>query len=42
MDYAQTWALIGVLAAVVFGMMTIVTTMFTHILRTEIGSVHGP
>jgi hypothetical protein len=38
-DAAQTWAVIGVLAAAFFGTMALIPTMFTHVLRTEIGSV---
>lgn len=41
MDTAQVWAVIGVVAAAFFGMMTIVTTLFTRVLRTEIGGLRG-
>ena len=35
----QVWTLIGVFAAGMFGMITIVTTMFTRVVRTEIQSL---
>ncbi|MFT4134916.1 hypothetical protein [Microbacterium sp.] len=39
MDDAQTWAVIGVLAASFLGTMTIISTMFTRVIKTEIGAV---
>lgn len=39
MTEAQTWAALGILTAAFFGMMTIVSTLFTRVLRTEIGGV---
>ena len=35
----QLWTLIGVFAAALFGMLTLMSTMFLRVLRTEIGSV---
>ena len=39
MDEPQVWTLIGVFAAALFGMITIVSTMFVRVVRTEIQSV---
>lgn len=39
MTEPQVWTLIGVFATGLFGMMTLISTMFVRILRTEIGSV---
>ncbi len=33
----QVWVLIGVFAAAIFGMITIVSTMFVQVVRTEFG-----
>ncbi len=35
----QVWTLIGVFAAAVFGMLTIVSTMFIHVVKAEFGRV---
>ncbi|MFL2000617.1 MULTISPECIES: hypothetical protein [unclassified Microbacterium] len=35
----QVWTLIGVFAAMMFGMLTIVSTLFVRVLRVEIGSL---
>lgn len=35
----QVWTLIGVFAAALFGMLTLMSTMFVRVVRTEIGSV---
>jgi hypothetical protein len=35
----QVWTLIGVFAAGMFGMITIVSTMFTRVVRTEIAGL---
>jgi len=35
----QVWTLIGVFAAALFGVLTLMSTMFLRVLRTEIGSV---
>ena len=39
MSEPQVWVLIGVLAAAMFGMITVVSTMVIHILKAEIGSL---
>ena len=39
MNEPQVWTLIGVFAAGMFGMITVVTTMFTRVVRTEIGGL---
>lgn len=36
MNEPQVWTLIGVFSAGMFGMVTVVTTMFTRVLRGEI------
>ena len=41
MDTAQIWAVIGVLAAGFFGMLTITSTFFVRVLRAEIGGVRA-
>ncbi|MCS3843228.1 hypothetical protein [Microbacterium sp. AK031] len=40
MNEPQVWTLIGVLAAGLFGMITLMSTMFVRIIRTEIQGVH--
>lgn len=40
MTEPQVWTLIGVFAAGLFGMMTLMSTMFVRIIRTEIQGVH--
>lgn len=40
MDTAQTWTVIGVLAAGFLGMMTLTSTLFLRVLRAEIGSLN--
>jgi len=35
----QIWTLIGVFGAALFGMLTLMSTMFVRTVRTEIGSV---
>lgn len=39
MTEPQVWTLIGVFAAMMFGMLTIVSTLFVRVLRAEIGSL---
>ncbi|MBW1638815.1 hypothetical protein G3H63_06915 [Microbacterium resistens] len=39
MSEPQVWVLIGVFAAAMFGMITVVSTMFIHVLKAEIGSL---
>jgi hypothetical protein len=33
---AQTWTMIGVFTATFIGMLTVVSTLFVHVLRTEV------
>lgn len=40
MNEPQVWVLIGVFAASIFGMITIVSTLFIHVVKTEIGGIH--
>ena len=37
----QVWAMIGLMAAVFFGTMTLISTMFTRVVRSEIGGLRG-
>lgn len=37
MTEPQVWTLIGVFAAAMFGLITIVSTLFVHVVRAEIG-----
>ena len=37
----QIWTMIGLMAAVFFGTMTIISTMFTRVVRSEIGGLRG-
>jgi hypothetical protein len=39
MSEPQVWTLIGVFAAGLFGMLTLMSTMFARVVRTEIGAV---
>ena len=41
MNEPQVWTLIGVFAAGMFGMITIVTTMFTRVVRSEINGLRS-
>lgn len=41
MNEPQAWTLIGVFSAAMFGMLGVVSGMFTRLLRTEIGSVRA-
>lgn len=36
MNEPQVWTLIGVFAGAMFGMITIVSTLFVHVVRSEI------
>ncbi len=38
MTEPQVWTLIGVFATALFGVLTLMSTMFTRVIRTEIGS----
>ncbi|BDZ40218.1 hypothetical protein GCM10025863_28320 [Microbacterium suwonense] len=40
MTEPQVWTLIGVFATGLFGMMTLMSTMFVRIIRAEIQGVH--
>lgn len=37
----QVWTMIGVFTALMFGMMTTVSTLFVRIVRSEIGGLRG-
>ncbi len=37
----QVWTLIGVFATSTFAMMGLITSMFTHVVRAEIGGLRG-
>jgi hypothetical protein len=37
----QTWTMIGAFTALMFGMMTVVSTLFTRVLRAEIGGLRA-
>ncbi|WP_417509170.1 hypothetical protein [Microbacterium sp.] len=39
MSEPQVWTLIGVFATGLFGMITLMSTMFVRIIKTEIGSI---
>ena len=41
MNDAQTWTVIGVVSAVLFSMLGVVSTLFVRILRAEIGGLRG-
>lgn len=41
MNDAQIWTMIGAFTALMFGMITVVSTLFVRILRTEIGGLRG-
>ena len=41
MTEAQTWTMIGAFIALMFGMMTIMSTHITRVMRAEIGGVRG-
>jgi hypothetical protein len=40
-DDAQIWTVIGVLAAGLFGMLTLMSTLFLRVLRAEIGGLRA-
>jgi hypothetical protein len=40
MNEAQVWTAIGVLAAALAGTVTVVTTLFLRVIRTEFAVVH--
>lgn len=39
MNEPQVWVLIGVFAASMFGMITVVSTLFVHVVKAEIGGL---
>jgi hypothetical protein len=41
MTEPQVWVLIGVFTAAIFGMFTIVSTLFVHAIRGEIGTLRA-
>lgn len=41
MNEAQVWTSIGVLGTSLFAMLTLMSTMFVRIIRTEIGSLRS-
>lgn len=41
MNDAQIWAMIGTFAALMVGMLTLVSTVFIRVVRTEIGGLRG-
>jgi hypothetical protein len=41
MTEPQVWTLIGVFAALMTGMLTLVATLFVRVLRSEIGGLRG-
>jgi hypothetical protein len=41
MNDAQIWTMIGAFTALMFGMITVVSTLFVRILRTEIGGLRA-
>lgn len=41
MNEPQVWTIIGILAAALFGMMTLMSTMFTRVIRSEVGRLEG-
>lgn len=41
MDGAQVWTMIGAFTALMTGMLTVVSTLFIRVLRSEIGGVRS-
>ncbi|MGB3908908.1 MAG: hypothetical protein WBL06_00350 [Pseudolysinimonas sp.] len=41
MTQPQVWVLIGVFAAALFGMFSIVSTLFIRVIRSEIAGLRG-
>ncbi|MFH8251124.1 hypothetical protein ACH3VR_12210 [Microbacterium sp. B2969] len=41
MTEPQVWTLIGVFTALMFGMLTIVSTLFVQVVRSEIGGLRS-
>ena len=41
MDAAQIWTMIGAFTALMFGTLTLISTLFLRVLRSEIGGLRG-
>ncbi len=41
MNDAQIWTMIGAFTALMFGTLTVVSTLFVRVLRAEIGGLRG-
>lgn len=41
MNDAQIWTMIGAFTALMFGMLTVVSTLFIRVVRAEIGGLRG-
>lgn len=41
MNEPQVWVLIGVFAATMFGMVTVVSTLFIHVVKAEIAGLRN-
>nr|WP_236571129.1 hypothetical protein [Microbacterium hydrocarbonoxydans] len=41
MNDAQIWTMIGCFTALMFGMLTVVSTLFIRVVRSEIGGLRG-
>lgn len=41
MNDAQIWTMIGAFTALMFGMLTVVSTLFIRVLRAEIGGLRS-
>jgi hypothetical protein len=41
MNDAQIWAMIGAFAALMFGMLTVISTLFIRVVRAEIGGLRS-
>ena len=41
MNDAQIWRMIGAFTALMFGMLTVVSTLFIRVLRAEIGGLRS-
>lgn len=41
MNDAQIWTMIGCFTALMFGMVTVVSTLFIRVVRTEIGGLRN-
>ena len=41
MDGAQVWTMIGAFTALMMGMLTVVSTLFVRVLRSEIGGLRS-